>query len=178
MDGFAPATLRTDRLTLRPPGADDAGDVFAAVDPEIRRWMPWSLDYTQEKALRWCTADAYRDPVRESHFVIVPKVTGRLAGVIGISRADWEQGVVETGYWLGPGGRRHGYATEAVREVARYVFGLGFHRLELVADAGNVASQRVAERAGFTREGVLREARAVPGGRCDLVIFGLLKGEL
>jgi RimJ/RimL family protein N-acetyltransferase len=178
MDGFAPATLRTDRLTLRPPGAADADDAFAAVDHEVRRWMPWSLEYTHDKALRWCTSEAYRDPVHETHFVIVPHLTGRFAGVIGISRADWETGVAETGYWLGPGGRRHGYATEAVREVARYVFGLGFHRLELVAAIGNVASQRVAERAGFTREGVLREARAVPGGRSDMVIFSLLKGEL
>ena len=41
--------------------------------------------------------------------------------------------MAETGYWIGPDGRGHGYVTEAVREVARYVFGLGFHRLELVA---------------------------------------------
>jgi RimJ/RimL family protein N-acetyltransferase len=175
---FEPTTLRTDRLTLRPPGAGDAGETLAAVDDEIRRWMPWALGYTHDKALRWCTEVAYSDPVHETHFVIVPQATGRLAGVIGINRADWETGVAETGYWMGPGGRGHGYVTEAVREVARYVFGLGFHRLELVAAAGNVASQRVAERAGFTREGVLREARPVPGGRSDMVIFGLLKGEL
>jgi RimJ/RimL family protein N-acetyltransferase len=99
-------------------------------------------------------------------------------GVIGISRADWETGVAETGYRLGPGGRGHGCATEAVREVARYVFGLGFHRLELVAATGNVASRRIAERVGFTREGVLREARLVPGGRSDMVIFSPLKGDL
>jgi RimJ/RimL family protein N-acetyltransferase len=178
MARFEPATLRTGRLTLRPPGADDAGDVFAAVDDEIRRWMPWSLEYTHEKALRWCTEESVRDQVHEAHFVIVPHATGRFAGVIGISRADWEAGVAETGYWLGPGGRRHGHATEAVREVARYVFGLGFHRLELLAAPGNVASQRVAERAGFTREGVLRDARPVPGGRSDMVIFSVLKGEL
>jgi RimJ/RimL family protein N-acetyltransferase len=178
MDGFAPATLRTDRLTLRPPGADDAGDAVAAVDDEVRRWMPWALGYTRDKALRWCTEEAYRDPVRETHFVIVPHATGRFAGVIGISRADWELGVAETGYWLGPGGRGHGYVTEAVREVARYVFGLGFHRLELVAATGNAASQRIAERVGFTREGVLREARLVPGGRSDMVLFSLLKGDL
>jgi RimJ/RimL family protein N-acetyltransferase len=178
MGDFEPTTLRTDRLTLRPPGAGDAGDAFAAVDDEVRKWMPWAQEYTHDKALRWCVQEAYRDPAREAHFVIVPRATGRFAGVIGIGRADWESRVAETGYWLGPDGRGNGYITEAVREVARYVFELGFHRLELVAAAGNVASQRVAERAGFTREGVLREARAVPGGRSDMVIFGLLKGEL
>jgi RimJ/RimL family protein N-acetyltransferase len=178
MAGFEPTTLHTDRLTLRPPGADDADGASAAVDDEVRRWMPWAQGYTRERALRWCVEEAYRDSVRETHFVIVPRETGRFAGVIGIGRADWESRVAETGYWLGPDGRGNGYITEAVREVARYVFGLGFHRLELLAATGNTGSQRVAERAGFTHEGVLRSARLVPGGRSDMVLFSLLKGEL
>ncbi|TQL99469.1 RimJ/RimL family protein N-acetyltransferase [Actinoallomurus bryophytorum] len=178
MARFEPTTLSTDRLTLRPPAAGDAGDALAAVDDEVRKWMPWAPGYTHDKALTWCVEEAYRDPARETHFVIVPRANGRFAGVIGIGRADWESRVAETGYWLGPDGRGNGYVTEAVREVARHVFGLGFHRLELLAATGNVASQQVAERAGFTREGVLREARLVPGGRSDMVLFSLLKGEL
>ncbi|HEY0540989.1 MAG TPA: GNAT family protein [Actinoallomurus sp.] len=178
MTAFEPITLRTDRLTLRPPGAGDAGAQFAAVDHEVQRWMGWSVNYSRDKALRWCTEEAFRDPSREANFVIVPHATGRLAGVIGVSRADWETGVAETGYWLGPADRRRGYVTEAVRALARYAFGLGLHRLELLAAVGNVASQRVAERAGFTREGVLRKARPVPGGRSDMVLFSLLEEEL
>jgi RimJ/RimL family protein N-acetyltransferase len=178
MTVFPATTLRTERLTLRPPGAGDAGDAFAAVDPEIRRWMPWSVDYSRDKALQWCTEEAFRDPGRETNFVIVPHATGRLAGVIGINRADWAAGVAETGYWLGPADRRQGYVTEALRAVARHAFGLGLYRLELLAAVGNVASQRVAERGGFSREGVLRKARPVPGGRSDMVLFSLLEGEL
>jgi RimJ/RimL family protein N-acetyltransferase len=178
MAGFEPTTLRTERLTLRPPEAGDAEDLFAAVDHVVRRWMTWSLDYSRAKALQWCTQEASRDPARETNFVIVPEATGRFAGVVGIGRADWEAGVAEIGYWMGPADRRHGYVTEAVRAVAEYAFGLGLYRLELLAATGNVASQRVAERAGFTREGVLRKARWVPGGRSDMVIFGLLKEEL
>ncbi|MCW2859156.1 MAG: GCN5-related N-acetyltransferase [Actinoallomurus sp.] len=177
MTAFEPTTLRTDRLTLRPPAADDAADQFAAVDHEVQRWMCWSVNYSPDKSLQWCTEEAFRDPSREANFVIVPHATGRLAGVIGISRADWETGVAETGYWLGPADRRHGYVAEAVRAVARYAFGLGLHRLEVLAAVGNIASQRVAERAGFTREGVLRKARPVPGGRSDMVLFSLLKEE-
>jgi RimJ/RimL family protein N-acetyltransferase len=178
MGGFEPATLRTDRLTLRPPDQDDAGDVFAAVDPQVRRWLAWAVDYSPEKARRWCVREAYRDVSREINFVIVPDATRRLGGVIGISRADWESGVAEVGYWLGPADRRRGYVTEALRAVAGHAFGLGLSRLELLAAVGNLPSQRVAERTGFTREGVLRQARPVPGGRADMVVFGLLKGEL
>ena len=178
MAGFEPTTLRTERLTLRPPEAADAGDAFAAVDQVVQRWMPWSLGYTREKALDWCAKEAFRDPLREVNYAIVPDHTARFAGVIGIGRADWETGVAETGYWIGPADRRHGYVTEALREVARYAFGLGLYRLELLAATDNRASQRVAERAGFTREGVLRRARQVPGGRADMVIFSLLEEEL
>jgi RimJ/RimL family protein N-acetyltransferase len=178
MAGFEPTTLRTDRLTLRPPEQADAGDAFAAVDAEVQRWLAWAVGYSYEAALRWCTEEAHRDPCHELNFVIVPEATGRLGGVIGISRADWDSGVAEVGYWIGPADRRHGYVAEAVRAVARHAFGLGLYRLELLAAVGNTASQRVAEQVGFTREGVLREARPIPGGRADMVLFGLLEGEL
>lgn len=178
MAGFEPTTLRTGRLTLRPPGKADAADVFAAVDPEVGRWLPWAVDYSHDRALRWCTEEAYRDLGKEINFAIVPDVTGRFGGVIGMSRADWDSGVAEVGYWIGPADRRRGYVAEALRAVAGHAFGLGLCRLELLAAVGNVASQRVAERAGFTREGVLRQARPVPGGRADMVLFGLLEGEL
>jgi RimJ/RimL family protein N-acetyltransferase len=178
MAGFEPTTLRTDRLTLRPPVAHDVDDNLAAVDDEIRRWMAWSVDFDRDRALRWCTEEAFRDPQREVNFVIEPTETGRFAGMIGIGRADWDTGVAETGYWIGPSARRRGYVSEALRAVAGHAFGLGLHRLELLAAVGNLASQGVAEKAGFTREGVLRKARPVPGGRDDMVLFSLLVGEL
>jgi RimJ/RimL family protein N-acetyltransferase len=178
MTGFRPTTLRTDRLTLRPPVAGDADDNLAAVDDEVRRWMAWSVDFDRDKALLWCTEQAFRDPQREVNFVLEPTETGRFAGMIGISRADWDTGVAETGYWIGPSARRRGYVTEALRAVAGHAFGLGLYRLELMAAVGNLASQRVAEKAGFTREGVLRKARPVPGGRADMVLFSLLREDV
>lgn len=178
MAGFEPVTLRTDRLTLRLPEAGDADDHLAGVDDEVRRWMNWSEGFTREKALRWCAEEASGDLRRTINFAIVPRETGRFAGTVGIGRADWEAGVGETGYWIGPADRGRGYVTEAVRAVARHAFGRGLARIELLAAAGNLASQRVAERAGFTREGVLRKARPAPGGRTDMVLFSLLEGEL
>jgi RimJ/RimL family protein N-acetyltransferase len=176
---FAPVTLRAGRLTLRPIDAGDVDAYLTAVDDEVRRWMPWSEDFTREKAVRWCTEEASGDLSRALNLAIVPPETGRLEGAVGIGRADWDTGAAETGYWLGPAARGRGHATEAVRAVARHAFGLGLTRIELLAAVGNVASQRVAERAGFTREGVLPEARPLPGGKmADMVRFRLLKGEL
>lgn len=70
-------------------------------------------------------------------------------------------------------------ATTALRLLACWALDEGrLPRLELVTDPGNVASQKVAERAGFRREGVLRSYVERRGKREDCIIFSLLPGEL
>ncbi len=63
---------------------------------------------------------------------------------------------VELGYWLAPGARGNGYATRALRLISDWSLGGGYIRLELYTHPDNRASARVAERAGFIREGVRR----------------------
>jgi RimJ/RimL family protein N-acetyltransferase len=82
------------------------------------------------------------------------------------------------GYWLLPEARGRGFATRAVRLVARWALReLGLARLQLLAEPSNEASQRVAERSGFTREGVLRSYTELDGRRLDYVMFSLLPGD-
>lgn len=170
-------TLLTERLTLRPFAETDVEAVMAAgADPEMRRWMPWAVRQTRAHAITWCTVLAHEDPEHRINFAIVPE-GGHCAGSIGLGRAAWESGRVEIGYWIAPSARRRGYAVEAVRAVTAYAFDRGLHRVELLAATGNLASQGVAAKAGFTREGVLREALVIPGGRADAVLFGLLTGD-
>jgi RimJ/RimL family protein N-acetyltransferase len=80
---------------------------------------------------------------------------------------------------VSPEVRGRGIATEAVRELARrLVHDRGLHRLEAEVYGFNAAAQRVFERAGFTREGVRRQAYDRAGGWQDGVRFGLLADEL
>lgn len=171
--------LESERLLLRPFTAADAPDVLAAVagDPEIRRWMPWTAGYTMESALQWCTRLAHIEVATAVHFALEPRDGGRLAGSAGVHRADWERGDAEIGYWIAPWARRRGYATEATRAISEHLFERGFQRVHLVVADGNVASQAVAKKAGFTREGVMRRAVPVPGGYVDGILFSLLRGE-
>jgi RimJ/RimL family protein N-acetyltransferase len=173
--------LESDRLVLRPFTRGDAFDIVDAVkdDPEIARWMTWAAGYTLERALEWCTRLAHSPgPGYGGNFAIEPRDGGRLAGAIGVQREDHERGDAEVGYWISPWARRQGYAAEATRMVSAYLFGLGFHRVHLLVARGNVASQAVARRAGFTEEGVLRQALPVPGGRADAVLFSALNGDI
>jgi RimJ/RimL family protein N-acetyltransferase len=91
---------------------------------------------------------------------------------------DWQHRRAEVGYWLGCDARGLGHATRAVRLICAWGFlALGLERIDLLAATGNAASQRVAERAGFTREGVLRSYMRGRDGRQDMVAFGLLASD-
>ena len=107
--------------------------------------------------------------------------TGRILGSIGLRwKEDEEAGTVEIGYWLRRDAQRRGYMTRAVVLVTRYAIDRGAERVYLRADPENVASCRVAEKAGFTREGVLRSRALEPAARArqDWAIYALLPGEL
>ncbi|MGD9696409.1 MAG: GNAT family N-acetyltransferase [Thermoleophilia bacterium] len=82
------------------------------------------------------------------------------------------------GYWLAPGARGRGVATRAVRLIAGWAFdGLGLARLELTCVTDNLASQRVAERCGFTREALLAAHTPFKGTMRDTVLYGLRAGR-
>ena len=88
------------------------------------------------------------------------------------------EGRGSVGYWLLPEARGRGLATRSVRLASHWAFrSLGLARLALLTEPANEASQRVAERAGFRREGLLRSNAVVDGRRVDHVIFSLLPND-
>ena len=93
----------------------------------------------------------------------------------GASLYDHEpaQARARIGYWLTAEGRGRGIATHAVRLLSDWALtDLGVARLEITCAPGNVASQRVAERCGFVREGLLRSHMRFKGGRRDTLVYG------
>jgi RimJ/RimL family protein N-acetyltransferase len=104
--------------------------------------------------------------------------TGDAVGGGVLHHLDAEREIVEIGYWVLPHARRRGVATRIARVLAEHAFDLGVHRVAAYVNVDNVASERVLERAGFTREGVIRSLPK-PGGvrRVDKTVFSLLPGE-
>lgn len=102
----------------------------------------------------------------------------QVVGSIGIRTND--QAIGHIGYWCARETRGRGATTRALRLLCRHgLDALALERLELVTDPENIASQRVAEKVGFRREGVLRSHIRHPDGRRrDSVMFSLLPGEL
>jgi RimJ/RimL family protein N-acetyltransferase len=172
--------LRADGFTLRPWEAGDAAAVTVACqDPEIARWLPMipspytetdAREFIEKSRLSWDLGEAYSFALVEDE--------GELLGSIGMRRLRFSTGHI--GYWVTPGGRGRDVATNALKTLCRWaVDDLGLKRLELMTDPENIASQRVAEKAGFRREGILRSALEYrDGSRSDSVVFSLLPEEL
>jgi RimJ/RimL family protein N-acetyltransferase len=110
-------------------------------------------------------------------YVIEDTTDGSIMGGLTLRHFDPMRGVIEIGYWLFERARGRGLATLAVRAVAREAFASGIWRIEAHVRIGNDASERVLERAGFTREGVKRRLLRHDGGRVDATAFSLLADE-
>lgn len=100
-------------------------------------------------------------------------------GSASLYDVDPGQARASTGYWLAANSRGQGLATRTLRLLAAWAFtNLAVERLELTCAPDNVASQRVAVRCGFVREGVLRQHQWFQGRRRDTMVFSLLPHEL
>lgn len=85
---------------------------------------------------------------------------------------------VELGYAISPWARGRGVATETLREMTRWAFDQGMQRVTALVSVDNRASSRVAEKAGYTFEGVLRSVHSIDRRRSDLECWSILPGEL
>jgi RimJ/RimL family protein N-acetyltransferase len=162
-------------------------DVAALVDcidsdEEMTRWMDAiPQPYLDAEARTWIEqASSFWHAGTSAPFSVTDAKTGAVLGGVGFAWIG-DEGVGEVGYWLCSEARGRGLTARAVRLVSRWSFEeLGCERLQLRADADNVASQRVAQKAGFTREGVLRSVHFNPRQqrRVDFVMFSLLPSEI
>ncbi|MFK4037548.1 GNAT family N-acetyltransferase [Nonomuraea wenchangensis] len=174
---FARHVISSGPLVLRPPSDSDAEAIMRACDdPVTARFLP-----LLPSPYRLSDARAYVEQARAkweaggAEFAITQD--GQYAGSIGVRPPDrWR--VAELGYLVAPWARGKGVASTAARAVADWLFDQGVRRVELEAEVENVASLRVAYKAGFREEGNRREAKLLRDGRpADLVTFGRLPGE-
>ena len=170
--------VRTARLVLRPFRPDDADAVLRACrDPEHRRWL-FNLPepYTRVDAEEFVTGSAARGRAAGTALDAAVEADGELVGACGVRHLDAGLLGPDIGYWTAPWGRRRGYAAEAARALADWASGHGVARVHLFTDVQNAASQAVAERAGFSRDGVVRSCLSYrDGSRADAVLFGRLR---
>ena len=151
--------------------------VAACAEPEIVRYIPVPVPYTEADAHAWLDSQPAYDGL--SMAIADAADPARVLGSIGVNRVRWEFGSGEIGYWVVADARGRGVATRALRLVSNWALRrVGLERLELLAEPENAASNAVALRCGYVREGLLRRARPQRGERRDYVLYGLLREDV
>ena len=173
--------LATGFIRLRPWSEDDLAwqvEMYEG-DTELERWLDSPIPHTYEEARERLSEDEQRRRDGEAIFFAIEDTNGDLRGeaqLINLNKKTASGGV---GYWVATPARNRGVATAAVKLLSAWAFeALGLKRIELWTVPGNVASERVAERAGFKREGVLRSYAEIRGRRTDAVMHSLLPDDI
>ncbi|QSF45666.1 GNAT family N-acetyltransferase [Paenibacillus tianjinensis] len=178
-----PESFESERLLIRAPLWGDGAAVNTAVLEsldELRPWMPWArLLPTPEQAEAIIRKSRLEFLERKDlRLLLLHKTSGELIGSSGLHRIDWQTRKFEIGYWVRTSYSRQGYITEAVHAITNYaVQELRANRIEIRCDTRNTPSARVAERSGFTLEGILRNDKCdVDGKLRDTMIFAKVRG--
>ncbi len=182
VDRRHPARLLVDdEVELRLLTEAHARSLFALTDRNreyLRRWLPW-VDGTRSVRDTTKFIRGAREQLRRNDgFQVGVWYRGELAGVAGYHYWSWTGRKTEIGYWLAAPLQGKGIVTRACRALVDYAFRtLGLNRVEIRIAAGNARSRAIAERLGFVREGILREAEYSSDGPEDQVVYGLLHDD-
>jgi RimJ/RimL family protein N-acetyltransferase len=173
-----PEELRVDELLVRAPTDADVDTIAPAfADPAVggEAGIPPFDPATLRSMLRERLPDMTERGLL-APYLIVDTRSDDILGGLAIHHLDPLRDVVELGYWLLVGARGRGVATRVVEAAVEHAFANGIHRVEAHVRVGNVASERVLERAGFVREGVKRRflRRHDEGLRYDATLFARL----
>jgi len=109
---------------------------------------------------------------------IVEAATGTAAGMMGLFHRA-QPGIVGVGYWTVTSRRRRGFTRRSLRLFSRWALGVpGIDRIEALIEPHNVGSIRVAEDAGFRREGLLRKYLSTESARVDALLYSLIREDI
>ncbi len=173
--------IETERLILRPFTVDDAEDMYRnwASDPEVTKYLTWpahpDAELTRTLLKDWVSRYEAGDFF---NWAIARKETGEVIGNISVVSLTEQIGAAEIGYCMGRRFWGQGIMLEALLAVEDYLFEtVGLLRICAGHDVNNPKSGRVMDKAGMTREGVLRQSGKNNQGIVDVEIHSILRGE-
>jgi ribosomal-protein-serine acetyltransferase len=169
------------RIALVPVKVSQAEGLYEAIvesSAELSPWMEWvHPEYSIAETEEWVTRCRKAWETDSSFgFTIIEHHTSEIVGgcSITIDRPMHRNGSI--GYWIRTSRTNQGFASEAAALLAQFGFAqLGLIRIEIFVAAGNIASQRVAEKVGALREGLLRNRLLIRGEPRDAYVFSLIR---
>jgi ribosomal-protein-serine acetyltransferase len=167
-------------IALRPFHPRDAEPALDAIHESSEQVSPWlpalSTDMPLVEVVSYIAIQPRLAENRQAYnFVIQDHSNQQIVGGCGLTHINEHHRFANLYYWVRTSRTGEGIASRAVRLAARYAFvEAGLARVEIVAAVENPASQRVAEKAGARREGLLRNRIALPDRMHAAVIFSLI----
>lgn len=170
------AEVDPSRISLRPFKLSDVDDFLLwAGDDQVTRHIRWKTCNSREEALIFIRDVCIPHPWRRSICV-----DDRSIGFVSVYRWSGDDRCkADIGYAVAANHWGQGIATKALKITLSQVFNdfPDLLRLQAFADVENMASQRVLEKAGFLKEGVLRKYTCIKGSVKDLVVFSFLSTD-
>jgi ribosomal-protein-alanine N-acetyltransferase len=171
------ALVASPQIALRPLREEDIEPIFLACqDPTISAFTRVPYPYDREMAEEFVRGSdiSYR---AHQGVVFAIEVDGTFAGTIGLHSIQLGDHCAEVGYWMAKEFRGNGLCTVALDlmlNMAQQT--MKFRRIEGLADFNNLASQKVMERVGMTRDALLRNRVTKPNGeQIDMVLYSITK---
>ncbi|MEX2655509.1 MAG: GNAT family protein [Acidimicrobiia bacterium] len=179
-----PERITTDRLILRRFTRRDTDSVFLAVEsslPQLSEYLPWAhAGYAKEDAAAYIrdSISSWKEGRAFDFAIRLRSHPAHHLGNISIWHVSRLGRTGEIGYWVRTDHANRGIATEATAALLDNGFmHMGLHKITLRIAEGNRSSERVAQKLGFTREGVLREELRINGMWIDHTLYSILEHE-
>ena len=178
------ARIETNRLVIRRFSKRDTAALNDAIRvslADLNEWLPWARTnyqsgdagaFIRDSLQAWKEDRAWDYTIRDAD------EPDRHLGNISMWTVSKLGKIAELGYWVRSDETSKGVCTEAANAVLTEAFGSeGFHKVIMRIAVGNHASTRVAEKLGFTREGILREELLIRGNWVDHSLWSILDRE-
>ena len=176
--------LETERFILQRFTRRDTTALDVAIRSslaDLNQWLPWArMDYTSGDTSAFIreSVQAWKEDRAWDYSIRRREELDKHIGNISLWTTSKLGKIAEIGYWVRSDETSKGVCTEAVDRLLEEAFtALGYHKAVLRIAVGNDASDRVAEKLGFTREGTLREELLIRGNWVDHSLWSLLDRE-
>ncbi len=179
-------SVTTPRVTLRLPRVCDMASWIHTRTHSynyLQQWEPmWANDHLTSAGfmMQHDFAHAQYNDKKMLILLIIDNATQKvIGGCEAVRFMDWPIQSAMAGYWIAQAVRGRGYMPEALHAMCNMLhYVAGLHRVEAAVLSTNTASQRVLQKVGFVREGMMREFAEINGKWCDHDYYGLVLSQL
>ena len=173
--------LKSERVIMREIEEKDWVDVHKYASQQlVCQYQPWgpNSEEESEEFVKQVIVDAKKKPRSRFVFAIILRGNGNMIGAAELNIQDYSNKIGEIGYIINPDFWGMGYATEAAKLVIEFSFkNFNLHRIYATCDPRNVASSKVLEKIGMTKEGRMREDLLLKDGWRDSLLYSILVHE-